>query len=139
MQSNNIINSVDIFLITLCYFRNHSPSSILNLVLYWAGNNIMVGVDSIQSGIKLQWIPTKNTSLNLTYYIFGPLFTGSMEIYHWAKYSAMLDFEINNFWWSYRGGNYLVSDEPIYCYLTLCSKVRKCDIIKTRTYTSSYA
>ena len=34
-------------LITLCYFPSTSPSSISNLVLYWAGNNILVGVDLI--------------------------------------------------------------------------------------------
>ena len=45
-------------LITLCYFRNTSPIIISNLVLYWAGNNILAGVYSIQSEIKLKWIPT---------------------------------------------------------------------------------
>ena len=44
----------DGFLITLCYFRNTSPSSILNLVLYGAGNNILDGVNLIRSGINLQ-------------------------------------------------------------------------------------
>ena len=34
-------------MITLCYFRNTFPSSISNLVLYWAGNNILAGVGSI--------------------------------------------------------------------------------------------
>ena len=42
------------FLITIFYFRNNSPSIISNLVLYWAGNNILDGVNSIQSGISLQ-------------------------------------------------------------------------------------
>ena len=45
-------------LITLWYFINTSPISILNLVLYWVLNNICYGVDLIQPGINLQWIPT---------------------------------------------------------------------------------
>ena len=44
--------------ITLCYFRNNYPSSISNLVLYWAVNNIINGVDLIQWGINLQYIIT---------------------------------------------------------------------------------
>ena len=44
-------------IITLCYFRNTSPISISNLVLYWAGNNILDGVNLIQSVINLQYIP----------------------------------------------------------------------------------
>ena len=39
-------------------FQNNSPSSILKLVLYWEGNNILFGADSIQLGINLEWIPT---------------------------------------------------------------------------------
>ena len=59
-------NSEAGWLITLCYFINSSPSSISNLVLYWAGNNIMDGVILIQSGINLQWIPTiSNLWINL--------------------------------------------------------------------------
>ena len=45
-------------LITLFHFLNNFPSSISNLVLYWAGNNILVGVNFIQLGIRLQCIPT---------------------------------------------------------------------------------
>ena len=45
-------------LINLCCFRNTSPSILLNLVLYWAVNNIMAGFDFIQLGIILQYIPT---------------------------------------------------------------------------------
>ena len=44
------------FLITLCYFINTSPSSISDLVCYQAVNNILSGMDVIQSGINLQWI-----------------------------------------------------------------------------------
>ena len=40
-------------LINLSYFRNDSPSSISNLVLYYVVKNIMYGVDSIQTGINL--------------------------------------------------------------------------------------
>ena len=46
------------FLMNICYFQNTYPSSIYNLVLYWAGKHILSGVDSIQWGINLQWIPT---------------------------------------------------------------------------------
>ena len=35
-------------LIILCYFRNTSPDINSNLVMYWSGNNILLGVDSIQ-------------------------------------------------------------------------------------------
>ena len=45
------------FLINICYYKNTS-SSIYNLVLYWAGNNILSGAYLIQSGINLQCIPT---------------------------------------------------------------------------------
>ena len=45
-------------LINLCYFLNNSLSSISNLVLYWAGNNILYRVDLIQLGINLQYIST---------------------------------------------------------------------------------
>ena len=41
-------------LITLCYFLNTYPINISNLVLYWAVNNILDGVDSIKSGINPQ-------------------------------------------------------------------------------------
>ena len=34
-------------MITLCYFLNTSPGSIINLVRYWEGNNIMAGVNLI--------------------------------------------------------------------------------------------
>ena len=51
-------------LINICYFRNTSPSSISNLVLYWVGNYITSGVDSIQSGINLQWISTSDDLQN---------------------------------------------------------------------------
>ena len=50
------------FLITLCYFRNTSPSIISNWVLYWALNNILVVFDLIQSRINLQNIPTEYNS-----------------------------------------------------------------------------
>ena len=36
-------------LITLYYFKNNSPNIISNLVMYWSGNIILSGVDSIQS------------------------------------------------------------------------------------------
>ena len=49
-------------LITICYFRNKSPSIISNLVLYWVVNNIMDGVNLIQPGINLHWVTTQNTS-----------------------------------------------------------------------------
>ena len=45
-------------LITPYNFRNTSPNSIPNLVPYWTENNILAWVDSIQSGINLQYIPT---------------------------------------------------------------------------------
>ena len=45
-------------MINLRYFQYTSPSSILYLVLYWAGNNILYRVDYIQPGINLQYIPT---------------------------------------------------------------------------------
>ena len=45
-------------LINLCYFLNNALSSISNLVLYWAGNNILSRVDFIQLGINLQYIST---------------------------------------------------------------------------------
>ena len=51
-------NSESGCLITLCYFQNTFASIISNLVHYWAGNNILAGVDLIQSGFNLQWIPT---------------------------------------------------------------------------------
>ena len=60
-------NSDSVCLITLCYFRNTSPNSISNLVMYWAGNNILSGVDLIQPGINLQWIPIHN----LSFYIYS--------------------------------------------------------------------
>ena len=44
-------------LIPLCYFNKIYPSIISNLVRYWAVNNIMAVLYSIQSGINLQWIP----------------------------------------------------------------------------------
>ena len=44
-------------MITLCYFRSISPSSISNLVHNWAVNNILDGVYLIHLGIILQWIP----------------------------------------------------------------------------------
>ena len=49
------------FLINLCYFQNTSPSRILSLVLYWAVNDILDGVNLIHLGINLNWIPTYNT------------------------------------------------------------------------------
>ena len=45
-------------LINPCCVFNNSPSSISNLFLYWAGNNIMDIVYLIQLGINLQYIPT---------------------------------------------------------------------------------
>ena len=57
----NPYNSDDGCLITLRCFINTFWSSILNLVLYWVGNNIMDVVDSIQSEINLHWIPTYST------------------------------------------------------------------------------
>ena len=51
-------NSESGCLISLFCFRNTSPISISNLVLYYVGNKILDGVDSIKSGINLQWIPT---------------------------------------------------------------------------------
>ena len=41
-------------LINLLYFRNTFLISISNFVLYWAGNNNLPKVDSIQSVINLQ-------------------------------------------------------------------------------------
>ena len=60
-ESNNSENGC---LITLCYFRNNSPISISNLVMYWTENNLLAGVDSIQSGIKLQYISTPSCLLS---------------------------------------------------------------------------
>ena len=57
-QSNN---SDDFCLVTICYFRNTFPGSIFSLVLYLAGNNILDGIDLIQLGIDLQWIPIECT------------------------------------------------------------------------------
>ena len=53
-------------LISICYFRNASPISIYNLVLYWTGNNILARVSSIQSVINLHYIPKKYPHLCLT-------------------------------------------------------------------------
>ena len=47
-------NNDYVCLITLLYFQNTYPSSMLNLVLYLAGSNILHGVKYIQLGIKLQ-------------------------------------------------------------------------------------
>ena len=52
-------NSESGCLITLYYFGYTYPSSISNLVLYWAGNNILDGVNSIHLGTNLQWIHTR--------------------------------------------------------------------------------
>ena len=44
-------------LINICYILNTYLIIISNLVLYWAGNNILSGVDLIQLGMNLQYIP----------------------------------------------------------------------------------
>ena len=51
-------------LIIPCYFRNTYSSRISNLVLYGAGNNILNGVNFIQSGINLQYIPTHSSIIS---------------------------------------------------------------------------
>ena len=44
-------------LINLFYSKNTSPISISNLVMYWVINHSLDGVNSVQPGINLQWIP----------------------------------------------------------------------------------
>ena len=46
------------YLITQYSFQDTSPGIFSNLVMYWPVNNILYGVDLIQLGINLQYIPT---------------------------------------------------------------------------------
>ena len=66
------------------------------------------------------------------------LFIGSLERSCRDVSETTLSFEKITFWWSYSINKYRAPEDPIYLYLTIWSDVHTYDVIKRRTYTSSY-
>ena len=77
------------------------------------------------------------TELILTNFYINP--NCSLALWKYLiKMNPKLCWGLKEIWWSYGGNNYLVPENPIYGYLTLWLESQKHDIIKMRTYTSSY-